>query len=190
MRFMSMTDKSWKWISFSLEDNCTSPVSPLLICFNLGRRCHWKMRKVLPLGPISFIDPLHMLTTRRASECVLWPVHLVYREQSWNPDMFHMPFRNRPGKVVILCSFHLAWDWTQVWMLREKSPWFNSFGCGFNSTHIHWIPTIFLALCQVAIVVKTTPANSEEVKRSGFDPWVWKIPWRRSWQSTPVFLPG
>ena len=23
-----------------------------------------------------------------------------------------------------------------------------------------------------------------------FDPWVGKIPWRRKWQSTPVFLPG
>ena len=27
-------------------------------------------------------------------------------------------------------------------------------------------------------------------KRCGFDPWVWKIPWRRKWQPTPVFLPG
>ena len=25
---------------------------------------------------------------------------------------------------------------------------------------------------------------------SGFDPWVGKIPWRRAWQATPVFLPG
>ena len=25
---------------------------------------------------------------------------------------------------------------------------------------------------------------------SGFDPWVGKIPWRRKWQPTPVFLPG
>ena len=24
----------------------------------------------------------------------------------------------------------------------------------------------------------------------GFDPWVRKIPWRRAWQPTPVFLPG
>ena len=24
----------------------------------------------------------------------------------------------------------------------------------------------------------------------GFDPWVGKIPWRRKWQLTPVFLPG
>ena len=26
--------------------------------------------------------------------------------------------------------------------------------------------------------------------RGGFHPWVWKIPWRRKWQPTPVFLPG
>ena len=25
---------------------------------------------------------------------------------------------------------------------------------------------------------------------SRFDPWVGKIPWRREWQPTPVFLPG
>ena len=27
-------------------------------------------------------------------------------------------------------------------------------------------------------------------KRRGFGPWVRKIPWRRKWQPTPVFLPG
>ena len=27
-------------------------------------------------------------------------------------------------------------------------------------------------------------------KRLGFSPWVGKIPWRRTWQSTPVLLPG
>ena len=27
-------------------------------------------------------------------------------------------------------------------------------------------------------------------KRRGFDPWFRKIPWRRKWQPTPVFLPG
>ena len=30
----------------------------------------------------------------------------------------------------------------------------------------------------------------EAFLRCGFDPWVRKIPWRRKWQSTPVFLPG
>ena len=27
-------------------------------------------------------------------------------------------------------------------------------------------------------------------RRCEFDPWVGKIPWRRKWQPTPVFLPG
>ena len=27
-------------------------------------------------------------------------------------------------------------------------------------------------------------------KRHEFDPWVGKIPWRRKWQPTAVFLPG
>ena len=39
----------------------------------------------------------------------------------------------------------------------------------------------------MALVVKSPPANVGIV-RGGFDPWVWKIPWRRAWQPTPVFL--
>ena len=27
-------------------------------------------------------------------------------------------------------------------------------------------------------------------RRIGFDPWVGKIPWRREWQTSPLFLPG
>jgi len=29
-----------------------------------------------------------------------------------------------------------------------------------------------------------------QCKRLGFKPWVGKIPWRREWQPTPVFLLG
>ena len=29
-----------------------------------------------------------------------------------------------------------------------------------------------------------------QCRRRGFDPWVGKIPWRRAWQPTSVFLPG
>ena len=29
-----------------------------------------------------------------------------------------------------------------------------------------------------------------QCRRPGFDPWVGKIPWRRAWQPTPVFLSG
>ena len=39
-------------------------------------------------------------------------------------------------------------------------------------------------------MVKNPSANVGDKKRHGFDPWVGKIPWRRTWQCTPVFLPG
>ena len=32
--------------------------------------------------------------------------------------------------------------------------------------------------------------NLSPVQETWFDPWVQKIPWRRKWQPTPVFLPG
>ena len=38
----------------------------------------------------------------------------------------------------------------------------------------------------VAQMVKNLPQG----KRPEFKPWVRKIPWRRKWQPTPVFLPG
>ena len=38
----------------------------------------------------------------------------------------------------------------------------------------------------VAQMVKSLPAYG----RPGFHPWVRRIPWRREWQPTPVFLPG
>ena len=31
---------------------------------------------------------------------------------------------------------------------------------------------------------------TEQFRRPGFHPWVGKIPWRRKWQPTSVFLPG
>ena len=34
-------------------------------------------------------------------------------------------------------------------------------------------------------MVKNSPANAGD----RIDPWVGKIPWRRKWQTTPVFLP-
>ena len=38
----------------------------------------------------------------------------------------------------------------------------------------------------VAQMVKNPPA----MRGPGFDTWVGKIPWRKAWQSAPIFLPG
>ena len=37
---------------------------------------------------------------------------------------------------------------------------------------------------------KEPPCQCRRLKRHGFNPWIEKIPWRRAWQPTSVFLPG
>ena len=62
-----------------------------------------------------------------------------------------------------------------------------------NYESLHCIPVTYSIICQlwasqVALGVKSLPANAGD-KTFRFDPWIWKIPWRRAWQPTPVFLP-
>ena len=42
---------------------------------------------------------------------------------------------------------------------------------------------------QVALMVKNLLTSAGDM-RLWFNPWVRKIPWRRAWQPTPLFLPG
>ena len=62
---------------------------------------------------------------------------------------------------------------------RIHLQWRTRRRCRFN----HWVKKIPL------VVMKNSPAN-EGGMRPGFSPWVGKIPWRKAWQPTPVFLPG
>jgi len=42
----------------------------------------------------------------------------------------------------------------------------------------------------VSPVVKNPPADARDLRNAGFIPGWGRVPWRREWQSTPVFLPG
>ena len=59
----------------------------------------------------------------------------------------------------------------KIWVLTNDSP------CG-----------------ELNLIYSGLPSSKESVyqcrryKRCGFNPWVRKIPWRRKWQPTPVFL--
>jgi len=45
-------------------------------------------------------------------------------------------------------------------------------------------------ILSLASLVTQTVKNLLQCRRPGFYPWVGKIPWRRTWQPTLVFLPG
>ena len=47
--------------------------------------------------------------------------------------------------------------------------------------------SVSIYIVQVALVVKNPPANTRVIRDEG---WIRKIPRRRAWQPTPVFLPG
>ena len=42
---------------------------------------------------------------------------------------------------------------------------------------------------QIGARDKELACQCRRYKRRGFDPWIRKVPWRRAWQVTPVFLP-
>ena len=47
---------------------------------------------------------------------------------------------------------------------------------------------LHIGASQAALVVKNPPANAGDIQDE-FSPWNGKIPWRRAWQPTPIFLP-
>ena len=52
---------------------------------------------------------------------------------------------------------------------------------------------VAVLLAKVSMGGETTHPSTRDIlqcRRPGFDTWVRKIPWRRKWQPTPVFLPG
>ena len=58
--------------------------------------------------------------------------------------------------------------------------------CGGGPLHRNWN----LMLGYLAYLGFPGDSDAKEWGRPGFDPSVGKMPWRRAWQSTPVFLPG
>ena len=50
---------------------------------------------------------------------------------------------------------------------------------------------IFFVFCFPGSATGKKPTcQCKRPKRCRFDPWVRRMPWRRAWQPTPVFLPG
>ena len=54
-------------------------------------------------------------------------------------------------------------------------------------THMHIYIHIYMGFPGGSMIIKEP---SYQCSRDGFDPWMGKVPWRRKWQSIPVFLPG
>ena len=80
---------------------------------------------------------------------------------------------------------------SMTWSLTSQA---NCTVCGHAGYHI--FPRVLSDGCcsfwafQVALIVKNLPAKAGDLRDASLIPKVLKIPWKRSWQTTPVFLPG
>ena len=67
---------------------------------------------------------------------------------------------------------------------------FHTSGTAFNSMLPFFFTTVYITRLSRWRSHNNSACQCRRHKRSGFNPWVRKIPWRRKWQSTSVFLPG
>ena len=76
--------------------------------------------------------------------------------------------------------YHLAILYLNLYFIINKLK-LRSFKicCFYPATYWSW-----------ASLEAQTVKNPPAIWETGFNPWVGKIPWRRAWQPTPVFLPG
>ena len=93
------------------------------------------------------------------------------------PDELEMYFRTKtcPWRLIA-ALFIIAQTWKQ-----SRCP---SVGGWINKAWyiLTWLPRW--------LSCKESTCQCSRHRRYDFDPWVGKIPWRRKWQPTPVFLPG
>ena len=122
-----------------------------------------------------------------------------------------MPRTDSLEKTLMLGKFEgrrrrrwRGWDGWMASMTRGTWVWVNSRSwwwtgkpgmlqfMGSQRVRHDWATKLTDQLCwasRVVLVVKNLPANAGDM-RHGFDPWVGRIPWRRAWQPTLVFLSG
>ena len=85
---------------------------------------------------------------------------------------------------VILINLNLS---SNVWLVATI---LDSTDVDYNYTEL-WPSKGFPAGSSGQTNKQTQPAcQCRGYKKHRFDPWVGKIPWRRAWEPTPVFLPG
>ena len=71
-------------------------------------------------------------------------------------------------------------NWILYWLSHQGSP-----KISWSVPNLYWVNWVSLVAQQQRICLQC-----RSHRRCKFYPWVGKIPWRREWQPTPVFLPG
>ena len=86
--------------------------------------------------------------------------------------------------LLFSCTFLFSLPQSLLCSMKEQSH-------SLSGSYKEHLPCLKLVLAQWQWLGGKEPTSQcRRHRRCGFDPWAGKIPWRRKWQPTPVFLPG
>ena len=116
----------------------------------------------------------------------MWSFRLILeRSNTYCFSHIKMPLKKNSWSFIIPV---LSWNIIQGGNLASRHPVFNAWTGN--------LPIYFINMCVCIYMLpwwfsgKESACQCRKHKRCRFDPWVWKISWRRAWQPTPVFFPG
>ena len=123
-----------------------------------------------------------------------------YSQARWNPDWLLLELVEEASSIMTKVLRDLFASCENI----KSSAWWFWLQCLFCTWLINLIippasaESVKGCVCFIVGDRKGLPGGSviknppvmQEMKGTEFDPWVGKIPWRRAWQTTPVFLPG
>ena len=114
-------------------------------------------------------------------------------DQSLTPELGRFPEEGNiyPFQYSCLRNPRDRGDWQTTVHAGHKEPDTTEWLTHTMHIPIHRYRCRFIdGVLQVVLVGKELVCQYRRQKRCRFNPWVGKIPWRRAWQPTPVFLPG
>ena len=117
---------------------------------------------------------LHCFTAKTTREALYVLDHILFIHSSVHGHLGCFYLLVIVSNAAMSISVQLS-----IWV-----PFFSSFV--WNCWVIWWF--LFFQALLDSSVVKYPPTMQET--RHGFNTWVRKVPWKRKWQSTAVFLPG
>ena len=121
-----------------------------------------------PGGLLVTLSRVTKSQTRLSDFTFTFHFHTLEKEMATHFSVlaWRIPGTREPGGLPSLGSHRVGHDWSDLAAARVQK----SFPGGASS--------------------KESACQCRKHKRPGFCPWVGKIPWRRAWQPTPLFLPG
>ena len=110
-------------------------------------------------------------------------------------DIFPCQLSRFSFYVICWILFNTRFYWLLGYIFQFLYNFWSRDVLRFIVSYVHYKPMEFVYL-SLPITINGFPwwfSGKEfnyQYQRGRFDPWVGKVPWRRNWQPTPVFLPG